>query len=154
MRLLIPALLTASALGLSAQGATVSVVRQVRATSAEFTLPWTDGHIRDGQDQVTFHLGFGLGLRHWDDGDTAVRVIADSHALLRSGPEGIFVSAGLVGEVPEGEKLFLGPRLRIGWPLRTNMALSLDLEHLERPFADGIGPRRRSAAGVAFTVKF
>jgi hypothetical protein len=61
MRQLLPALLL-PLLPLSAQSALVSVIRQPRATAAEFTVPITDLQVRDGGDFAHFHLGVGLGV--------------------------------------------------------------------------------------------
>lgn len=146
-RLVLPLL---CALGLSAQAPMVSVIRQPRATAAEFTVPFTEFQFREGEDHATFHLGAGLGLRHWDDGDTSVRLIADANSAFNQ----TFIGFGVVGEVPPGEKPFLGPRLRVGWAFHPNWALSLEGEHLERPFGDGWGVKRRSALGLALTVHF
>jgi hypothetical protein len=144
--LLLPCLV----LGLYAQAPMVSVIRQPRATAAEFTVPFTEFQFRDGEDHATFHLGAGLGLRHWDDGDTAVRLVADANTTFND----VFFGFALVGEVPPGEKPFLGPRVRVGWAFHPSWALSLDGEHLERPFGDGLGPKRRSALGLALTYRF
>jgi hypothetical protein len=128
----------------------VSLVRQPRATALEFTVPWMDFQLQEGRDHATFHLGAGLGLRHWDDGDTAVRFIADANATVSEA----FMGFGVVAEVPPGEKPFLGPRLRVGWAFHPRWALSLEGEHLERPFGDGWGVKRRSSLGLALSARF
>lgn len=143
-------LLPCLALGLQAQAPVASVIRQPKATLAEFTMPFTEFDIQDHGDTVRFHVGAGLGLRRWNGGDTAVRVIGDANAFINA----LFIGAAVVTEFPSGESAFVGPRLRVGWAFHPNMALSLEGEHLERPFGDGLAPRRRSSLGLAFTVKF
>lgn len=135
---------------LRAQAPMISLVRQPRATVVEFTAPWTEFQFQQGPDHAVFHLGAGLGLRHWDDGDTAVRLLVDANASVNE----LFIGLGVVGEVPPGEKPFLGPRLRVGWAFHPHWALSLEGEHLERPFGDGWGVKRRSSLGLALTARF
>jgi hypothetical protein len=149
MRRLLPALLV-SVLPLAAQATLVSVIRQPHATAAEFTVPVTEFTLRDGGDFAALHLGIGLGARHWDDGDNALRVMADANATANE----LFLGAGLIVEVPPGEGAFLGPRLRVGWAFHPSWALSLEGEHLERPFAPGLTVRRRSSLGLALTARF
>ncbi|HJV22902.1 MAG TPA: hypothetical protein VJ570_09395 [Holophagaceae bacterium] len=143
-------LLPCLALGLNAQAPIVSVIRQPRATLGEFTMPFTEFDVQDHGDVVRFHVGAGIGVRRWNGGDTAVRVIGDANAFIND----LFVGAAVVGEFPSGESAFIGPRLRVGWAFHPRMALSLEGEHLERPFGDGLAPRRRSSLGLAFTVRF
>lgn len=137
-------------MALSAQAPMVSLIRQPRATAVEFTAPFTEFQIQQGKDQITFHVGGGLGLRHWDDGDTAGRLVVDANAAVND----LFLGLGVVSEIPPGEKPFLGPRLRVGWVFHPRWALSLEGEHLERPFGDGVGVKRRSALGLAMTYRF
>ncbi len=143
-------LLILSALPLGAQTAMVSVIRQPRATAAEFTVPITEIQVRDSGDLTHLHLGVGLGARHWDDGDTSLRFVMDANAAANE----FFVGLGAIVEVPPGEGAFLGPRLRVGWAFHPSWALSLEAEHLERPFAPGLSVRRRSALGLALTARF
>ena len=98
-------LLLLSLLPLSAQSTLVSVIRQPRATLAEFTVPITEFQVRDGGDFAHLHLGIGLGARHWDDGDNAIRFVADANATAKA----VFVGIGAIVEVPPGEGAFLGP---------------------------------------------
>lgn len=149
MRRLLPALLLA-ALPLSAQSVLVSVIRQPKATAAEFTVPITEFQVRDHGDFAHLHLGVGLGVHHWDDGDNALRFVADASATANS----VFAGLGAVIEVPPGEGAFIGPRLRVGWAFHPTWALSLEGEHLERPFTDGLTPRRRSNLGLVLTARF
>lgn len=149
MRRCLP-LLFLAALPLAAQSALISVIRQPKATAAEFTVPITEFQVREQGDFAHLHLGIGLGVRHWDDGDNALRFVADANATVHE----IFAGIGAIVEVPPGEGAFIGPRLRVGWAFHPSWALSLEGEHLERPFADGIHPRRRSNLGVALTVRF
>ena len=149
MRLILPILLLAM-LPLSAQSTLVSVIRQPRATAVEFTVPITELQVRDHGDFTHLHLGVGLGLRHWDDGDNGIRFVADANALANE----VFLGVGAIVEVPQGEGAFLGPRLRVGWAFHPAWAVSLEAEHLERPFADGLTPRRRSALGLVLTARF
>jgi hypothetical protein len=149
MRRLLPLLLLA-ALPLAAQSALVSVVRQPRATTAEFTVPITEFAVRNGGDFAHLHLGIGLGARHWDDGDNALRIVADANATANE----LFLGLGAIVEVPPGEGAFLGPRLRVGWAFNPHWVVSLEGEHLERPFAPGLTVRRRSSLGLALTVRF
>jgi hypothetical protein len=149
MRRLLPCLLL-SALPLAAQNAMVSVIRQPKATAAEFTVPVTEMQLKDHGDFAQLHLGVGLGLRHWDDGDTAFRFVADANGMAQE----FFAGVGLVAEVQSGEGVYAGPRLRVGWAFHPNWALSLEGEHLERPFAGGLTSRRRSSLGMALTVRF
>jgi hypothetical protein len=144
------ALLILPVLTLSAQSTLVSVIRQPRATAAEFTVPITELQVKDGGDFAHLHLGIGLGVRHWDDGDNALRFVADANATANQ----VFVGFGAIVEVPPGEGAFLGPRLRVGWAFHPSWALSLEGEHLERPFADGLRPRRRSSLGLVLTARF
>ena len=154
MRRLLPALILAclgsGLLPLSAQTAMVSLIRQPRATAAEFTLPITDFQVRDRGELSQVHLGVGLGARHWDDGDTSLRIVGDANATAHE----VFLGLGAIVEVPPGEGAFIGPRLRVGWAFHPAWALSLEGEHLERPFTDGLTPRRRSSLGLALTVRF
>lgn len=143
-------LLLLPVLPLAAQTALVSVIRQPRATAAEFTTPITDFQVRDRGDLTHLHLGIGLGVRHWDDGDNALRFIADANAAANQ----VFLGFGAIVEVPPGEGTFLGPRLRVGWAFHPSWALSLEGEHLERPFSDGLSPRRRSSLGLVLTARF
>lgn len=149
MRRILPALLL-SFLPLSAQFAMVSVIRQPKATAAEFTVPITELQVRDGGDFAHLNLGVGLGVRHWDDGDIALRFIADANATANQ----VFAGVGAIVEVPPGEGVFIGPRLRVGWAFHPSWALSLEGEHLERPFTDGLTPRRRSNLGLVLTARF
>ena len=143
-------LLPCLALGLSAQAPVLSVIRQPRATLGEFTMPFAEFDVKSDGDVVRFHVGAGIGVRRWNGGDTAVRVIGDANAFIND----VFVSAAVVTEFPSGESLFAGPRLRVGWAFTPHMAISLEGEHLERPFGDGLSPRRRSSLGLAYTVRF
>ena len=149
MRRLLPALLL-SALPLSAQSTLVSVIRQPRATAAEFTTPVADFQVKSHGDPSHIHLGIGLGVRHWDDGDNAIRFVVDANVLARE----FFAGFGAIVEVPPGEGGFVGPRLRVGWAFHPAWALSLEAEHLERPFTDGLGVRRRSSLGLVLTTRF
>jgi len=149
MRRILPALFL-SVLPLAAQSTLVSVIRQPRATAVEFTTPVTEFQVRDDGDLTHLHLGVGLGVRHWDDGDNALRFVADANATANQ----VFVGFGAIVEVPPGEGAFLGPRLRVGWAFHPSWALSLEGEHLERPFADGLSPRRRSSLGLVLTARF
>ena len=144
-------LLPCLALGLHAQAPMVSLIRQPRATLAEFTMPFTTFDVDGPQEKAHFHLGAGLGLRRWNGGDTAVRLVADANALLEAK---VFFSAAAIVEVPSGESAYVGPRLRIGRAFNEHIALSLEGEHLERPFGHGLEPRRRSSLGLALTVRF
>ena len=147
--LLFPTLLLVT-LPLAAQHAMVSLIRQPRATAAEFTVPITEIQLKDQGDLSRLHLGIGLGARHWDDGDNALRFVADANATVKE----FFVGFGAVAEVPPGEGAFLGPRLRVGWAFHPSWALSLEGEHLERPFAPGLSVRRRSSLGLTLTCSF
>jgi hypothetical protein len=138
------------ALPAAAQSTLVSLIRQPRATAAEFTVPITDFRMQHGGDATQFHLGIGLGVRHWDDGDNAMRFVADANATINE----LFAGFGAIVEVPPGEGAFLGPRLRVGWTFHPRWALSLEGEHLERPFTDGLTPRRRSNLGLVLTARF
>ena len=149
MRRILPLLLL-SILPLSAQSALVSVIRQPRATAAEFTVPITEMKLRDGGDFTHVHVGVGLGLRHWDDGDNALRFVADANATANE----LFIGLAAIVEVPQGEGAFLGPRLRVGWAFHPRWVVSLEGEHLERPFASGLTPRRRSNVGLVLTARF
>lgn len=149
MRRILPALLTLAP-PLSAQTAMASLIRQPRATALEFTSPIADFQVRDRGDFAHLHLGVGLGARHWDDGDTSLRFVADANAVAGE----VFAGVAVVAEVPPGEGAFLGPRLRVGWAFHPAWALSLEGEHLERPFTDGLTPRRRSSLGLVLTVRF
>ena len=144
------ALLLFSILPLSAQSTLVSVIRQPRATAAEFTVPITELQLKDGGDFTHLHLGIGLGARHWDDGDNALRFVADANATAKA----LFLGFGAVVEVPPGEGVFLGPRLRVGWAFHPQWALSLEGEHLERPFSPGLTVRRRSSLGLVLSTRF
>jgi hypothetical protein len=149
MRPVLPLLLLAG-LPLAAQSAIVSLIRQPRATAAEFTVPVTEFALRDGGDFAHLHLGIGLGARHWDDGDNALRVVADANATANE----LFLGLGAIVEVPSGDGAYFGPRLRAGWAFHPNWVVSLEGEHLEKPFADGIHPKRRSSLGLALTTRF
>ena len=149
MRRILPLLLLSS-LPLCAQSTLISVIRQPQATAAEFTVPITEFQVRDRGDFAHLSLGVGLGMRHWDDGDNALRFVADANATANQ----VFVGFGAIVEVPPGEGAFLGPRLRVGWAFHPSWALSLEGEHLERPFADGLSPRRRSSLGLVLTARF
>ncbi len=143
-------LLLLPTLPLAAQSTLVSVIRQPRATAAEFTVPITELQVRDQGDFALLHLGVGLGARHWDDGDNAIRFVADANATANQ----LFMGLGAIVEVPPGEGAFVGPRLRVGWAFHPSWALSLEGEHLERPFAPGLTVRRRSSLGVVLTARF
>ena len=143
-------LLALSVLPLAAQSALVSVIRQPRATAAEFTVPVPELQVRDGGDFAQLHLGIGLGARHWDDGDNALRFVADANATANE----LFAGVGAIIEVPPGEGAFVGPRLRVGWAFHPSWALSLEGEHLERPFSPGLTVRRRSSLGLTLTTRF
>ncbi len=143
-------LLSLAFLPLAAQSALVSMIRQPRATAAEFTVPITELQVRDRGDFTHLHLGIGLGVRHWDDGGNAIRFVADANATANS----LFLGFGAVVEVPPGEGAFLGPRLRVGWAFHPSWALSLEGEHLERPFSPGLSVRRRSNIGITLTARF
>ena len=149
MRRCLP-LLFLAALPLAAQSALVSVIRQPKATAAEFTVPITELQVKDRGELTHLHLGVGLGVRHWDDGGNALRFVADANATVRE----VFAGIGAIVEVPPGEGAFIGPRLRVGWAFHPAWALSLEGEHLERPFSPGLSVRRRSNVGVALTVRF
>lgn len=149
MRRLLP-ILALSVLPLAAQSTLVSVIRQPRATAVEFTTPVADFQMKSQGDPSHIHLGIGLGVRHWDDGDNAIRFVVDANVLAHE----VFAGLGAIVEVPPGEGGFVGPRLRVGWAFHPNWALSLEAEHLERPFTDGLGVRRRSSLGLALTVRF
>jgi hypothetical protein len=149
MRRHLPILLLA-ALPLAAQSTLVSVIRQPRATAAEFTVPITELQVKDRGEFAHLHLGIGLGLRHWDVGDNALRFVADANATANE----VFLGLGAIVEVPQGEGAFLGPRLRVGWAFHPRWILSLEGEHLERPFASGMSPRRRSNLGLVLTARF
>jgi hypothetical protein len=149
MRRYLP-LLFLAALPLAAQSTLVSLIRQPHATAAEFTVPITEFQARDHGDFAHLSLGVGLGVRHWDDGDNALRVVADANATANQ----VFFGLGAIVEVPPGEGAFIGPRLRVGWAFHPSWALSLEGEHLERPFAPGLTVRRRSSLGLALSVSF
>ncbi|MBI1754310.1 MAG: hypothetical protein HY014_15770 [Acidobacteria bacterium] len=149
MRRFLPLLLLAS-LPLSAQSAIVSVIRQPKATAAEFTTPVTEIELKNPGDLSRIHIGVGLGLRHWDDGSNAFRFIADANANVHA----TFLAFGAVAEVPSGDGAYIGPRLRVGWMFHPNWAISVEGEHLEKPFASGLTPRRRSNLGLALTARF
>lgn len=149
MRTALPLLLL-SGLPLAAQSALVSLIRQPRATAAEFTVPITELRVHDRGDFAHLHLGIGLGVRRWDGGDNALRFVADANATAN----GLFAGFGAIVEVPVGEGAFLGPRLRVGWAFHPSWVLSLEGEHLERPFAPGLTVRRRSSLGTTLTVRF
>ena len=89
--LLFPTLLLVT-LPLAAQHAMVSLIRQPRATAAEFTVPITEIQLKDQGDLSRLHLGIGLGARHWDDGDNALRFVADANATVKE----FFVGFGAV----------------------------------------------------------
>jgi hypothetical protein len=145
-----PCLLALTCLPLAAQSTLLSVIRQPRATAAEFTVPITELQVKERGDFSQFHLGIGLGVRHWDDGDTSIRFVADANAIVNE----LFVGFGAIAEVPPGEGAFIGPRLRVGWAFHPRWALSLEGEHLERPFAPGLSVHRRSSLGLTLTTRF
>jgi hypothetical protein len=149
MRRLLP-LVFLCVLPLSAQSVQVSVIRQPQATNAEFTVPITSIQLRNGGDFGQVHLGVGAGFRHWDDGDNALRILADANAAANQ----LFLGVGAIVEIRSGERAFIGPRLRVGWAFHPNWAVSLEGEHLEQPFADGLHPTRRSSLGLALTARF
>ncbi|MFZ1377577.1 MAG: hypothetical protein WAS25_13380 [Geothrix sp.] len=149
MRKLTPLLLL-FALPLAAQSTLVSVIRQPRATAAEFTVPITELRVKERGEFAHLHLGVGLGVRHWDDGDNALRFVVDASATANE----LFLGLGAIVEAPQGEGAFLGPRLRVGWAFHPRWVLSLEGEHLERPFASGLTPRRRSNVGLVLTARF
>lgn len=149
MRRLLPFLLLAC-LPLSAQSAQVSVIRQPRATNAEFTVPITEIELQDRHEFAHIQVGVGAGIRHWDDGDNAMRILADANAAAHQ----LFLGLGAIVEIRSGERAFIGPRLRVGWAFHSNWALSLEAEHLEQPFSDGLHPTRRSSLGLALTARF
>lgn len=144
-------LLPSLALGLHAQAPVVSLIRQPKATLAEFTMPYTTLEVDGDREKVRFHLGAGLGLRRWNGGDTAVRFVADANAVVENH---VFFGAAVIAELPSGESAYIGPRIRIGRAFTEHVALSLEGEHLERPFGHGLEPRRRSSLGLALTVRF
>ena len=148
--LLLCTALPLATLPLAAQHAMVSVIRQPQATAAEFTVPITEIQLKDQGDLSRLHLGIGLGARHWDGSDTAIRFVADANVTAKE----LFLGFGAVAEVPPGEGAFLGPRLRVGWAFHPSWALSLEGEHLERPFAPGLSVRRRSSLGLTLTCSF
>jgi len=149
MRRFLPLLLL-PALPLAAQSAFVSVIRQPHASAAEFTTPVTEIELKDPGDLSRIHVGVGLGLRHWDDGSNAIRFITDANVSA----DKTFVAIGALVEAPSGDGLFIGPRIRVGRMLHPNWALSLEGEHLEKPFASGLTPRRRSSLGLVLTARF
>lgn len=154
MRRLRPLLLLSAlplcAIPLRAQAAMVSVIRQPKATAAEFTTPVTEIELKNPGDLSRIHVGVGLGLRHWDDGSNAFRFIVDANASVYT----TFIALGAVTEVPSGDGAYIGPRLRVGWAFHPNWALSVEGEHLEKPFASGLTPKRRSNLGIALTTRF
>ena len=149
MRRILPLLLLSS-LPLAAQFTQVSLTRQPKATAAEFTTAITEIQLKNPGDVSSIHLGVGLGVRHWDDGDNAMRFIADASANAQA----FFCSFGAVVEVPSGDGTYIGPRLRIGHAFHPNWAISLEGEHLEKPFASGLSPKRRSNLGITLTARF
>jgi hypothetical protein len=146
---LLPVLLL-PALPLAAQFTQVSLSRQPKATAAEFTTAVTEIQLKNPGDLSSIHVGVGLGVRHWDDGDNAMRFIADASVSAQQ----VFLGLGAVVEAPSGEGVFFGPRLRVGKTFHPNWTLSLEGEHLERPFANGLSPRRRSNLGIVLTTRF
>lgn len=144
------ALLFLAALPLSAQSTLISVIRQPKATAAEFTTAITEIQLKNPGDLSCIHVGVGLGVRHWDDGDNALRFIADASASAQT----VFFSCGAVVEVPSGDGTYIGPRLRIGRALHPNWVISLEGEHLEKPFASGLSPKRRSNIGLTLSTRF
>jgi hypothetical protein len=148
MRPLLLSLALAS--GLWAQAPLISLIRQPKATLAEFTVPFTEFDAKRDGNSLKVHVGAGLGLRRWDDADTAVRLIVDANAQINE----VFLGVAAITEVPSGESAFIGPRLRVGWAFHPHMIASLEGEHLERPFGKGFEPRRRSSLGVALTFRF
>lgn len=150
MRRLFP-LLLATALPLGAQTAAVALVRQPRATALEGTVPVFDTAMVTRGHEVYLHLGLGAGLRRWDDGQVAPRLLADTHAFL----DETFVGFGTVLEAPSGESPFLGARLRVGWAFHPAWALSLEGEHLERIApAHRAEPQRRSGLALVLSTRF
>lgn len=149
--MLLPCLALGLNAPLSAQAPMISLIRQPKATGAEFTMPFTTVDLDGGRETLHFHVGAGLGLRRWDGGDTAIRLVGDANAFIG---EVFFVGASAILELPEGEGAYLGPRLRFGRAFNEHVALSLEGEHLERPFGHGLEPRRRSSLGLTLTVRF
>ena len=149
MRRLLPLLLLAP-LPLAAQSTLVSVIRQPRATAAEFTVPITELQVKDRGEFAHLHLGVGLGVRHWDDGDNALRFVADAHATATAPFLGLCASV----EVPHVVGAYRGPRPRGGCAFHPRWVVSLEGEHLERPFTSGRTPRRRSNVGLVATFRF
>lgn len=149
MRRILPLLLLSS-LPLAAQFTQVSLTRQPKATAAEFTTAITEIQLKNPGELSSIHVGVGLGVRHWDDGNNAMRFIADASASAQT----LFFSFGAVVEVPSGDGTYIGPRLRIGRAFHPNWAISLEGEHLEKPFASGLSPKRRSNFGLTLTARF
>jgi hypothetical protein len=149
MRRILPLFLLSS-LPLAAQFTQVSLTRQPKATAAEFTTAITEIQLKNPGDLSSIHMGIGLGVRHWDDGNNAMRFIADASASAQT----FFFSFGAVVEVPSGDGTYIGPRLRIGRAFHPNWAISLEGEHLEKPFASGLSPKRRSNLGITLTTRF
>lgn len=148
----LPLLALAAAAPLAAQAPPIiSFIRQPRATLAEFTIPITTLDVEGPGETLHFHVGAGLGLRRWNGGDTAIRLLTDANAFVG---EAFFIGAAAILEFPEGSSGYLGPRLRAGRAFGNHVALSLEGEHLERPFGRGLEPRRRSSLGLALTFRF
>ncbi len=129
----------------------VPLIRQPRATEVEFTLPTTDFQFPERTDQAAVYLGVGTGFRHWDDGDTALRFLADFNGSCSR--HRLFAAFGTVIEAPPKEKLFFDPRVRVGRVFHPRFTLGLEGEHLERPFGGGGNIKHRSALGLALSMK-
>lgn len=149
--LTLPLLALTLAAPLAAQAPVISLIRQPKATLAEFTVPFTTVDVETNKESVHFHVGAGLGLRRWNGGDTAVRIVADANAFVE---DVVFLGAAAILEFPEGESAYIGPRIRMGRAFSKHVALTLEFEHLERPFGSGFEPRRRSSLGLALTFRF
>lgn len=149
MRRFLP-LLCLSVLPLSAQSTFVSLIRQPHATLVEFTTPVTEIELKDPGSLSRIHLGIGLGLRHWDDGSNAIRFLVDTNVTAGE----LFMGLGAIAEAPSGEGVYAGIRLRGGWVFHPNWIVSLEGEHMEKPFADGLKPKRNSSLGLVLTARF
>ncbi|HLP31202.1 MAG TPA: hypothetical protein VK150_07560, partial [Geothrix sp.] len=91
--------LLALGLPMAAQSTLVSVIRQPRATAAEFTTPIAEFNVKSERDPAHLHVGVGAGVRHWDDGDNALRFIVDANMVA----EEVFMGLAAIVEVPPGE---------------------------------------------------
>ena len=69
------------------------------------------------------------------------------------GQQRLFMAFGAVIDAPPKEKLFFGPRVRSGWVFHPRFTLSLEGERLEDLFGGGGNIKRRSASGLALTMK-